>query len=517
MTIQVEFNNYKLLKDFRAELKSGNIYFVKGNNGKGKTSFLQGLLATIRGKNSNKNLASFDSQEGHVKTQIQDFKGADGENYTIKFNFADGKDDRFTIIRPDTTVSKKSGDITSIFQYNAFTVDEFFSWGTTAEGRRKQAAIIMNMLPLQVQNEIRDIDSKVNERNGTLVEQRKKANAVVEAKNIEVSNIKFTPNEIKMKDFLLQNPNYTQITEEMQDALDNASKTVLSSTDDLLKKQSLENKISNLEDLKERTIEDFTQYKSNTQKEIDELKSRIIALTESFKTKGLEVQALIDSKNKEIETETLALKELSAKLDAKKLPNIEELQKDLDERNPYMDLYYSIENKEKAMDEKKREYIDTKTVADSLNISIVELRKRKIDLIAAAKLPVDNIAIDGDEIFYVTPEGLQIPFSEENLSYSKGGLVVAQIMLAVNQSLPLLLVGKAAEYDNDSLAQLCQLAEKNDAIVILDRVIPEATNLQIECYEGSSSMGVTTKTIPTETIKTTETVSISNTKPLFNL
>ena len=476
MTIKVEFKNFKHLRDFKAQLESGNIYFVKGGNDIGKTSFLQGLLATIKGKNANKQAVSFGETEGSIKTQILNFKGADGENYTIKFDFADGKDDKFVIVRPDTTVSKKSTDISSIFKYNSFTVDEFFAWGLTAEGRRKQAQIILAMLSEDTQKEISDIDSKINTRNGTIFEDRKRANAVYESKKAEYENITLTANEEK----ILAMPEWIAETEKMKSDKEEAMKVMANSSTFLVNIERLKGELNTLQSNRERSDNEFALLKENTAKEIDRLKNIVLQ-------RQAEIEKEVYAYEQAYEAKTKELNEEKKKVNADNLPDIEKIEADLLERKPYMEIYDSARRKQELKEQAKLSLQDHFEKVQKLTENLEELRKRKLNLIASANLPVQNISIEGDEIFYVTPDGNLLPFNEENISYAKGGLTVAQIMLAVNKDLPLLLVGKAAEYDNNSMAALAKFAEQNNAVVIMDRVLPEATELTIECYEGKQT------------------------------
>ena len=79
------------------------------------------------------------------------------------------------------------------------------------------------------------------------------------------------------------------------------------------------------------------------------------------------------------------------------------------------------------------------------------------------------------------------------------------------------MVGKAAEYDADALDKLAGLAAKNDAIVILDRVMQAKEELNIECYEGPVVPTTVMVDIEPDALKVEATPSVKNTDFPFSL
>ena len=482
----VHLQNYKKIKHLLAEFASGNIYFVKASNNSGKTSFLQAFLSTLQGKNTNKKALSFGTVEGSVTTRILDFQGKDNENYTIKFDMAEGKDDKFVIIRPDTTIGKKVTDITSIFQYNSFTVDDWFAWGATADGRRKQAKILLAMLPAEAQKEFEEIEAKINPRNGTMFEERRKANIVYDTLFTSFNQIIFTENELKMLEMGQQWQDDSQaLIKKKDDAL-----KLLANNGPLLQHiESLKNTLQRFKDDKARKEQDYADFVKNTKDRIEQYKQSIVTLEGQITSAEEETQSIIRGFDTSIEKAEITLKAEEEKL-PKESPDVAKLEADIATRKPYDDILTTAIAKKKNQDEKRVELQAAFDKKEKLTADIEDLRTKKQNIIVEAKMPVDNIVIQSDEVLYVDPDTKEeLPFSEENVSYSRGGLIVAQIMLAVNKQLPILMVGKAAEYDTQSLDQLAELAAANDAIIILDKVVQGKEELTIECYDNIATTG----------------------------
>ena len=493
--ITAYFKNYKLLKDKSIEMESGNLYMVKASNNSGKTSMLQGLLTLFKGKNGNKDILTHGEKEGTITAQVVNFKGADGQDYTIKFDFAEGKDDKFTIIRPDTTVSKKPTDIAAIFKYNDFTVDDWFSWGLTAEGKRKQAQIIMNMLPEDVLNRIKVIDEKTNSRNGTLFTTRTKTNLLYDLKKQEHDQIALSSEEEQM---LSRRESWEAETNKVKEDLAKAKEFELKSEGIFAKLDSLKENVKRYEGDIERLTNDGVEDERNTLAEIKLLQDRITSLKEKYAERVTEREQVIAGTKISIEEGKKRIEEVQKEI-PEEASKTAELQARVDKRKLYDDILVNAvtktENKQKLL----KEVQDAFKAKNDLTDEIEQLRKEKISLISKANLPVNNVVIEDDELYYIDKQGEQLPFNESSVSYSEGGLIVAKIMLAVNKELPLLLVGKAAEYDKAAKQELVKLAEANNAIIICDQVVQDKAELQIECYDvGAKEEKVTTANVSIE-------------------
>lgn len=115
-----------------------------------------------------------------------------------------------------------------------------------------------------------------------------------------------------------------------------------------------------------------------------------------------------------------------------------------------------------------------KAKADELSEKIKECDNRKAKLIAAAKMPVQGLAIqDGAVTFNEIP--LEVASTAEQIRIS------CAIGLALNPTLRTLIVREGSLLDEDALKMLADIATENDAQIIMERVGVDAhTSVIIE-------------------------------------
>ena len=61
--LKIRIKNFKLIKQSEAASQPGNLYFITGGNGKGKTSFGQAILTTLNALNKTANPITFGQNE----------------------------------------------------------------------------------------------------------------------------------------------------------------------------------------------------------------------------------------------------------------------------------------------------------------------------------------------------------------------------------------------------------------------------------------------------------------------
>lgn len=454
MKAKIEINNYGLIKHIDCELESGNLYFIKGSNKVGKTTFTRALLEIINGQSKNKNRLSFDAKEGDV-TGI--FNGSDDNTYTVKLSFNDKGKEVFTIITPDNLVSKRKSDISKIFQYNHFTIDEFFAWGLTTEGRRKQANIIKLLLPQNKQDRLVEIDKLINTKDGVGYIKRRQLKTITDNYNSSLYDFDEREQEI-----LAKGEFWDTSLEKNKKELEEV--TLIASNNAIYKER----------------IENSKQAIINNDLEIKKLEEGIIN------------RKLNNNTNKEILREnTEKLKTVSSDEEITELKNVVEQYQNA--VNEYNVLLKQKENSSIAVNEHKNNIDELKRVTEKLET----LRKESKEIISSSDIGIDNIIIDNGEALYVEDDN-RLPFIEDNISYSQGGKIVLRLMAMINKKLPIWLIGKSAEYDKKSKEEMIAIAKEFDGIIVADQVIEEETDLSIEIYDNTKNGKEKTKELPKE-------------------
>lgn len=447
LKLTLNVKNFKLLTNISEEFLSGNLYLVKGKNSVGKTSFWQSLRMIFKADNPNPNILSFGTKEGFVEGDIEkesEIIGADGEKYIAKCEFKEGKEDKFSLIMPDATVRKSKKDIRDIFKYNDFTVEEFLGWGLTEAGRRKQAEMILEFLPATTQTRIAEIDKQINNKSGILYVTRSGKNETLQGyKKVVENTIPLTAEE---ESILSKETAALESFNAIKKDLDALDLTRSGEVGTIHRKAMLETNIT------------------NCKKEKEELEERLKVLDKTIN----EYETLL----KDIPESTFNQEEYDA-LMARKDKGQEFINKVSAVKTKKENIILNEERLEKAQKEWKD--IDDKIEA---------MRLEKKSLFEQAKLPMDNIIINDGELFFVDDKGNQLNFTEEQISYSIAGKRIAKLLLERNKNLPIIAIGKAAEYDQESLKELADLAKEYDAIIFCDKVVPEKEELSIEVYES---------------------------------
>jgi len=429
MKINIEFKNYKLLKDKKAVLDGCNVYLVQGANEQGKTSFINGLLTMLQAENKTKQPVTLGEKNGQISL---DMKTDDGKDFKMLFEFTDQKN-KFTLISDNKLLSKVT-DIRGFLNYQTITADEFISWSNTAEGRRKQRDIVLDLLGAEVKQKFIELTAKEKE----LYEERSIVNA-----------------DIRSIESIINKLGKPEITQEEQEEINNITK--------------YQNELAAIEDKRQN----FLEYN----KKIYPLNLGWEKIKDACA--GLSILYGHDKEKSEMRD----LQTISEIAEINILP-----QKDtnnfFEEANILRDELTKASTLLRAIEAYKEHQNLLKEKLDAeqnLTNLITEFRQEKINLTSNAKLPIDDIAIDDDGIWIKTQDGL-LPFDINQVSTSRIMLIVAKIILMLNKNLPIVIMGRGEAFDTTKLNELSKFAEANNCLLIIDKVT-DSQGIEIVGYE----------------------------------
>lgn len=474
-TVKLIVENYKKIENFEQEFSSGCLYFVRGGNEQGKTSFINNIKDILTAQSTAKNPVTFGKESG---TSVLQFLGGDGQQYSIRVDYdKDGKAE-FSITYPNMDRSKKVSDIRSWAKFNPFTVDEWMAWSLTAEGRRKQTEIVQQFIPEELQKELADIEAKINAKNGTIYKLRTEAGKALDTAKSVLQSFTITPEEQKAIEYYGASVEALELLEKQKSELEKI-KNQKESKDELAK-----TKLQNLNDAKEERVNKDREFEDGLKScdtQIKELEERIKALKES-KKKGQEQWNEYKIKNDE------KIKTLTAELEAPKEENID-VEKQLAEIATKISAGKEFVIKGKLANEKKENLKKARETAeqaqkdyDKYHGEIEDARIRKTTIYSESKLPVDNIEIIEGETFLRIGDNF-VPFTESDISYSTAGKIVAKILAKLNKNTGIILLGKSAEYDKKSLDELAKIAEEENCFMFCDYVMDDGAELEVVVHE----------------------------------
>jgi hypothetical protein len=369
----------------------------------------------------------------------------DGNTYKVIINKTEKGSPSFTIIYPNLKKSSRKGDLAAIFQYEDLTADSFLALGLTEPGRRKQAEYFMRLMSPEVQNEIHDLDQQVNTKNGTLYVRR--AELKTNLKYLEMNSV-------------------AKPSDEQYFMADNYDQWV---TD-------LESQRANIE----TSLSDFYNATSETKLE----KERVEILQDKVRDTKIDIEAA------ELRLSALKQNLLDYEDTLNNRPDVnapkhteEDIMKMTEELNASTEAVASAKEAVSAI----KVYNDSSSQKDALSDQLktaedtLELKRKAKAEIIKINLKMKHIKIEDGIPLFIDESGA-FPINEENISYSKGVMIVLDLVLKINKNYPICFVGKANELDKNSKNMLLKYAKATDSIIVLDKV-EESGTLAIEVYE----------------------------------
>jgi len=317
----------------------------------------------------------------------------------------------------------------------------------TKPGREKQAKVLINILPQDVQAKIEEIGELLSEKdNGKsiFIQRRdvgivKKNLAVVPELTEKESELLKMCGEKKWKDRTIKEKEDYDVLIAEKNRIEGEQKVW-----DTKKETYGENYISD----KEQAVKDAEKALEKAKQELREAKENVAGLGKRPELPEVDY----DKKKSDLET----AQQMIAKVEA--------IEEKLEEHK------LSVAKKEE-LDKKYNEFTQ----------QIEEKRKERQKLIQD-NLSVQDVTIDDGELKLIQ-NGEMFEFTEESLSFSTAAKKFLEIMLLLNPTCPIFTLGKAAEFDLDTLRYMSDFAEKNDCTIILDYVDPMKDKLVIECWE----------------------------------
>jgi len=459
METRVELNNIRLIENLDQTFKSGNLYYVKGKNERGKTTFTLALKSILTGDVPS-DMVTTGKEDGQIVGTIT---GSEGRKYKVIINLKEKGTQTFKIIDDQMNVSSKKTDLATIFNYTGITVEEFLGLGLTVPGRQKQAQLLINILPEDVQQQIAFIDGlltekekkdkKFGEQDPSLYVQRKEIGTLL--RNTA------TPEAPTEADIIKD-----QKLDEWQTRFD----TEKTNYEDLLNEKARIEGLQAVWDSKKETYGD--NYINDAEEAVKQAENALEKAKQELRTRKENVASLgerpqlpllgTDSKGEAITFETKKAQY------EKGIVIIEDAKAARQRIAAYKESMEKVTKLEKKLDE-LTEHINQK--------------RDERQALVTNNLNVADVVIEDGELKLKTKDGLH-DFTEKNIAFSTASKKMLEIMLILNPDYRIFTLGKASEFDENTVKIMADFAEKNDAIIVLDYVDNSKDEFTIECYEN---------------------------------
>lgn len=462
---KLELLNFQVIEQFSAEF-TGNVYFVTGDNELGKSTLLKAIGALLTGERDDvlRNGAS----KGFAKMVV----GDDGEEFDVSLSFTENNPRGTLTIKQKSTgmATNNVSMLQRIFGYQDFDAVEFSRWSETADGRRKQIAVVKSLLAPAVRERIEAIDVEVS----GLKTERTGVNRDVKTFDTLIAQItgRMEPGDIE------KYATPIDVTGLMEQQATNAKLIEKAKTVRAMLAQRTEQIAAipgRIEAEKTKADETRKVYadkvaaaKAAYEQAVAEQAGAITKIDSVLK----ENIAAIEAEKADLETRKANAEQWLAKYEQNnpEKTNVPELLAKAEAHNKK----YSLVEQYK---EKKQQFDDVKAKAEQMDARIDALAKERAELIATAKLPIDGLTF--------TDDGLElngVPFIPGRVSDSQIMEIAAKLVIASNPTVKVFRIARGESLGAKRLETIIDIAKRNGFQGFIEQVQRGQTEMLVEEY-----------------------------------
>ena len=444
---KLQLLNFQVIESFDADFE-GNIYFITGDNELGKSTLLKAIGALLTGNRDEvlRNGAS----KGFAKMVV----GDDGEEYDVQLSFTEANP-RGTLTIKQKTTGMQTNNVSmlqKIFGYQDFDAVEFARWSESAEGRRKQIAVVKNLLPEKVRDRISEIDKEVEELKAerTIVNREVKMATTLR----DTANVGLTPedrakyqNPIDVTDLVERAKANAQLIEKAKTVRSMLAQRVQQLADIPNQIASAESALKQAKETARKMVEDAEQAYNVSIAKINEEK----ADCERRKANAEEWLRKYEANNPEKE-------------------NAEDTLARVQEHNAMCE-------KVRKYNERQSELMAAKDKAERMEADIAQLADERAGLIANAALPIEGLTF--------TDDGLElngIPFVPGKVSDSQTMEVAAKLVMASNPTVKVFRIARGESLGAKRLETIVDIARRNGFQGFIEQVQRGQNEMLVEEY-----------------------------------
>lgn len=462
---RLELLNFQVIEKFEADF-DGNVYFVTGDNELGKSTLLKAIGALLTGQRDDvlRNGAS----KGFAKMVV----GDDGEEYDVQLSFTEANPRGTLTIKQKTTgmATNNVSMLQRIFGYQDFDAVEFSRWSETAEGRRKQIAVVKSLLPEKVRNRIEEIDETVTtmkaERTGINRDVKTFA-ALYESieKQLDPGDVEKYAAPVDVTELMERQKTNAQLIEKAKTVRAAVAQRTqqLAEIPDRMKlvhetlaaeKRAIDESVAAAKAAYEKAVADAKIAREKADIAHDEAIAAIEAERKAFaerKANGENWLAKYEAKNPE-------------------KTDVPAMLTDAEAHNKRYNLVCQFK-------EKKQQYEAVKAKAEKMDSDIDKLASERAGLIASAELPIAGLSFTDDGL---TLNG--IPFVPGKVSDSQILMTATKLVVASNPNTRIFRIARGESLGAKRLAEIIEIARENHFQGFVENVVRGQEELRIEEY-----------------------------------
>lgn len=462
---KLELLNFQVIENFSADF-DGTVYFVTGDNELGKSTLLKAIGALLTGNRDDvlRNGAS----KGFAKMVV----GDDGEEYDVQLSFTEANP-RGTLTIKQKSTGMQTNNVSMlqrIFGYQDFDAVEFSRWSETAEGRRKQIAVVKSLLAPAVRERIESIDAEVAE----LKQERTGVNRDVKtfagfvdtiAKQLDPDDLTKYAAPVDVSDLLAKQQTNAQLIEKAKTVRAAIAQRTAQLAEIPARIQAEKAKADEVRKQIADKVEAARIVYENALKEQKESERKIAELFD-------ENVAAINAEKADFEKRKAVAEQWMVKYEEinPEKTNVPALVADAEAHNKRHQIVCQY-------NEKKAQYDAIKEKAKQMDSKIVELGTERANLIANAELPIAGLSFSEDGL---TLNG--VPFVPGKVSDSQTMEIAAKLVIACNPTVKVFRIARGESLGAKRLQTIVEIARKNGFQGFIEQVQRGQTEMLVEEY-----------------------------------
>lgn len=462
---KLQLLNFQVIKEFNAEFE-GNVYIVTGDNELGKSTLLKAIGALLTGNRDDV------LRNGETKGFAKMVVGDDGEEFEVSLSFTEANP-RGTLSIKQKTTGMQSNNVSmlqKLFGYQDFDAVEFSRWSETAEGRRKQIAVVKSLLPEAIRTRIDSIDAEVkalkDERTGVnrdvktytaVCDNAEKLMAPGDVENyaepVDVAALVMAQSEIAALDVKAQQIQAAKIQREKQ--------------------------LAEIPERMRKVDEILTTKKA-------EIKASVAAAKAAYDKAVADASVALGEWEKAHETEVVAIEAERKDYEARKA-NAEKWLADYEKaKAERTDVATALANAEEHNRKNRMvaDYLAKKADRDNaveragqMDEKIATLTDERAELIANAKLPIKGLSFSDDGL-----ELNGIPFMPGKVSDSQTMEIATKLVIASNPKVKVFRIARGESLGQKRLENIIAIANKYGFQGFIENVVRGQEELNVEEY-----------------------------------
>ena len=432
---------------------------MTGDNELGKSTLLKAIGALLTGERDDvlRNGAS----KGFAKMVV----GDDGEEFDVSLSFTENNPRGTLTIKQKSTgmATNNVSMLSRIFGYQDFDAVEFSRWSETADGRRKQIAVVKSLLAPAVRERIESIDVEVN----GLKNERTGVNRDVKTFDALVAALygKMEPGDVE------KYATPIDVTALMEKQQTNAALIEKAKTVRAMLAQRTE-QLAAIPEREKAIRHAHTEATVAAEKALQEAQAAYRAAMDAAHDEMEKALEALDAERKDYTDRKTNAEQWLAKYEQNnpENTNVPELLAQAEAHNKK----YSLVEQYK---EKKRQFDDVSKKAQEMDARIDALAKERAELIASAELPIEGLTF--------TDDGLElngVPFVPGKVSDSQIMEIAAKLIIASNPTVKVFRIARGESLGAKRLATIIDIAKRNGFQGFIEQVQRGQNEMLVEEY-----------------------------------